>query len=196
MFQIIIKKIIFITVLLFIISCNNANSLTINVRDSLWKMESTRSARISNNKTDNFCLIYEEFLVKRNDIYDKKELGFIIANFLKSKNIKINTNYLITSLEKAKVGRQENNNFLDDLKKQETENNYKNCDYLIFYSIWHGEEEYYTDVAIDIFDIRKNATSSSYGLDGTDNSFFNKTYPKLEEFIDEALEKWWKKTQE
>ena len=199
MLEIMNKKIVFFVSILIFFAFTNKSFARLEVSDVLWKTESIRSKRIADNKINDFCLLYKE---SDKSIYDKKSIsindveyvGSKIYNFLKSKGIKVNTKYLNDTIEKAKISKQENLNFINNLKKQETENNYKNCDYLVVYYVWNGSET--VVVTINIFDIRRNETTSDYLISKRYVNLFKIVYPKLEEFIDKGLNIWWKKYQE
>lgn len=186
---------------IFLLVLNKSFAWTkIEVGDVLWKMESIRSETM--NDVNDYCMLYYEFnksiFDKEGiDISDIENIGLKLFNFLKLKDTKVNTKYLNTSIEKAKINEDENKNFIDNLKEQETKNNYKNCDYLTIYDVWNGDEKDSVVITISIFDIRRNKTTSDYLLKLRNMSFFNPTYPKLEDkFVDKALNKWWKKYQE
>lgn len=199
-----INKKIVLLFLIILIFTSCGSPVGISTSDALWKMESIRSETM--NFVNDYCLLYKEF---NKTIYDKKSIsindveyvGSKIYDFLKSKGIKVNTKYLNDTIEKAKINEKENLNFINNLKKQETENNYKNCDYLIIYDIWNGIEgkhskTHYTALGISVFDIRRNETTSDYLISGNNHNFIDKFYPPVETFIDRAFEIWWKKYQE
>ena len=193
MYQIlnIIKKIIILLIIMLTIFSSTLNSslawTKVEAGDLLWKMESIRSE--SMNNVNDYCLLYREFndtiLDKENiDVSDIENIGFKLFDLLKSKNIKINMKYLNTSIEKAKISKKENKEFIENLEDCETENNYKNCDYVILYDTNNGKKgkhakSYYVSIGISIFDIRKYKTTSRYLLSLEDMSFFNSKYPEL-----------------
>lgn len=210
MYQIlnIIKKIIILLIIMLTIFSSTLNSslawTKVEAGDLLWKMESIRSE--SMNNVNDYCLLYREFndtiLDKKNiDVSDIENIGFKLFDLLKSKNIKINMKYLNTSIEKAKISKKENKEFIENLEDCETENNYKNCDYVILYDTNNGKKgkhakSYYVSIGISIFDIRKYKTTSRYLLSLEDMSFFNSKYPELKNnLIDKLLNKWWNKYQ-
>ena len=210
MYQIlnIIKKIIILLILISIIFLSILNNsfawIKLEVGDVLWKMESIRSESINN--ANDYCLLYREF---DNTIFDKEgisaydieNIGSKLFNILKSKDVKINKKYLNASIEKAKISKKENKEFIENLEERETENNYKNCDYLILYDIDNGKKgkhakSYYISIGILIFDIRMYKMTSHYLLSLEDMSFFNSKYPELKNsLLDKLLNKWWNKYQ-
>jgi hypothetical protein len=184
---------VFIFIVLFLVSCADDTPLKY-VEDSLWNYERERSESFAESN-NNYCLINRRFLYPRDDIYNREKLGLQIAGFLENKNINIKKiEYIIQS---SKMSLEENKTFIEKVKEQVKKDNYKDCDFLILYVFYYSDVtpikyEYWSNVLIILFDIRKNKEVSFYRLMGISSLFF----PSFENFLDDILNKWWKRYQE
>jgi hypothetical protein len=196
---------VFIFIVLFLVSCNLAVP-TVSVYDSSRKSGIKSFARIDKNKTNSFCILYDNPLTRVAHNYDVEKLGFQITDFLKSKGIIINTIHLLKSVEENKKSYNENKKFIKNIKKIENNNGYKNCDFLVLYSVWSNNYkkqqlkkidkiELSMIATIEVFDIKINSDIFWYSF--TDGGLFR--YPKIpsiEDFLDKALNKWWENSRE
>jgi hypothetical protein len=204
---------------------NKLSSPFIFVEDMLWKFQRKRSESFGESNNNYCLInrrneddgIYNEvqkagyigneyykisnkekfemdtFLKKKN--YDREKLGLQIAGFLENKNINIKREYIKQS---TAMSYYENMIFIEKIKEEVKKSNYKDCDFLILYGIHNYENAFdiSTTVNVVVFDVRIDSNVSWYSLRGIITTYYyGGRIPFLEDFFDEALNKWWEEYQ-
>lgn len=131
------------------------------------------------NTSDRYCV----FFVGLTTNYDNEEISKQTAfSFLKNKNVKIKEELLF----RGDIPQPDK---LNEIKQRELDNNFKNCDYLIEFSLSNSlnyKKQIVLRIIID--DIKTNKNIGFYRMQEMDNIFKKTTQ---EQKIEKMLNEWW-----
>ena len=162
-----IKKIvIFIVCLLFTNSCNTAllcipSAKRVEVKDVFLKQNYVPSYKI--NTKDRYCLFYQKWGNVKKSITSKFEEQ--IPEILKGFGINFKEEKLVPTIQEKKT-----DIFVEEISERERNNNYENCDYIMYYDTFgidiEGKDICGSTLGINIivFDIKNNKYITRYSF--------------------------------
>ena len=182
------KIIICLIALLLINSCNSTlicvpSARRVEVRDVFLEKYYLSSHKINTN--DRYCVFRQDWNFGLNtNKYDSSIFDKQITQKLKDFGINFKKENFVPSLKN-----KETEVFLEEISERERKNNYKNCDYIIYYDCaTHGNNLCSSrfSITIKVFDIKANKEITQY-------SFGKDTYQqsKQAEFTELLMNKWW-----
>ena len=183
------KLVAYLLCIIFINSCSTPSFMCVprarkvQVRDVFLDKYYVPSHKV--NTEDRYCLFYQKWAGVKKSITSKFEEQ--IPGMLRGFGIKFIEEDNVPTVQDKKT-----ETFLAEISERERKNNYKNCDYIMYYDtfgIGVGENNVCTStlgISINIFDIRKNKEIAYYYVDKA-------TYKpsKQVEFTELLINKWW-----
>lgn len=185
-----VKKIIVCLLgVIFVSSCSTPSFMCIpsarkaKVRDVFLDKYYIPSHKI--NTEDRYCLFYQKWAnVKKSiDLKFEKEIPEILKgfgiNFIEEENV-------------PTVQDKKTDIFLAEISERERKNNYKNCDYIIYYDTYRievGKNNICSSslgIKIKVFDIKANKEIAYYAIN---KGVYQES--KQSEFTEILMNKWW-----
>lgn len=179
------KIIICLLCLIFIDSCNGVtlrapSARKVEVRDIFLTKYYAPSHRI--NTTDRYCAFRQDwnFGIDSGQ-YDASMFDEQVTQILRNFGTNFKKEDFVPSIRDRGT-----EIFLETISERERKNNYKNCDYIIYYNCTTGSPGNVFSIKIQVFDIRTNRAIADYAI-GT----YTYSLAQQAEFTELMMNKWW-----